>query len=132
MDVEAGLVGRLPVGELGVAGEGDEKDVAVEGGPDLLGELVAVEDGQPDVDDGGVRLPGQRLLDAAPAVLGHLDLETDRFEQQPKHLASVRVVLNDQNTSARPLARSGGVWRRHSISSGNAAVVYIVGPPWLG
>src|SRR5436305_5436664 len=62
--VEARLEGAAAVLGLAVAGHGDQGDlVAAQGGADAAGDLVAVEAGQADVDEGHVGVGGEGLVD---------------------------------------------------------------------
>src|SRR5437899_5056285 len=100
MGVEARVQARQPVFRLAIAGEGDEDDrLARLASAAPTRDLVAVEAGQADVDQGDVGSHGGGDLDARPAVGGLTNVVAFERQLNLEHLASVRIVLDDEDPS---------------------------------
>src|SRR6266851_5912148 len=95
--VEACRARAQAIFALPVSRHGDEDHVSEVRGSDALGDLIAVETGETEIDDDGVRVKHQRLLEAPDAVFRLMHLIARQLEQVAQHLTGIGVVFDDQN-----------------------------------
>src|SRR5438552_4460459 len=106
VSVEAGLPGMALVLGQPIAGQGDEVELlAVWRSPDALGNLVSVDAGKTDVDEGHVGAKPQHQLDSRQAIGGLVNLVAVELEEHAKGLPRVGVVLDESDPPRRTRGR---------------------------
>jgi hypothetical protein len=77
---------------------------------DSLASLVTVQLGQTDVEQDGVRLKSQGLLDGGLAIVGDVDRVAQQSQRECQHAGGILVVVHDQNAASLLLGSrlSGG------------------------
>jgi hypothetical protein len=94
VQVEAGVERLLPVLGLPVSGERDQPKIPRVGVcTEQAREPIAVDPGQPDVDEGHVGPERRDLLEATRRILRRLDLVPAQLEDEPQAVARVGAVL---------------------------------------
>src|SRR5437867_1305872 len=106
VSVEAGLPGMALVLGQPIAGQGDEVELlAVWRSPDTLGNLVSVDAGKTDVDEGHVGAKPQHQLDPRQAIGGLVNLVAVELEEHAKRLPRVGVVCDESDPPRRTRGR---------------------------
>ena len=103
---------RTAIFALSVARQRDEDHVSTTRGPDALSDLIAIETGKTEIDDDGVGVQHQRLLEAPDAVVRLVHLVARQFEEVAQHLPGVVVVFDDEDAPA------GGACRGRRLGDG--------------
>ena len=97
--VEARGKGTLSILFLSVASHGDEQQVLSKFFPtELIGNLIAVHAGQPDVEQKHVRTVGSRSFETGGTVVCCPHLMFQKFQQPREPSGHVDVVVDDQDT----------------------------------
>src|SRR6266853_2697919 len=113
--VEACRAGAQAIFALPVSRHGDEDHVSAVRGSDALGDLIAVETGETEIDDDGVGVKHQRLLEAPDAVFRLMRLIARQLEQVAQHLTGIGVVFDDQNAPIRARPSRACSWSSNAV-----------------
>jgi hypothetical protein len=96
--VDARFRGSQAIGVLAPAGQRDDRQPPVEVlRPDLPRRLIAANAWQPDVHDDHIGPQGGRGMHRRFAVVDHVGLVAERFQQRLQAVGRIPVVLGDQN-----------------------------------